>query len=438
MGSYCSPFCGRGLGRVTVKTIADLKPDVENARQHNPRNIGMIADSLQEVGAARSIVIDEDNIIIAGNGVIEAAAQVGIENVRIIEADGNEIIAVRRSGLTPEQKRRLAYFDNRTAELATWDAGQIVRDLEAEINLSGIWSPQEFEDLVGDALKGFGDEPPEPQIDRAEELREKWQTARGQIWEIASKTVVGKSHRVMCGDSTSEEDVARLMGGKRAAMVFTDPPYNVAYQDNESAESLRARNRRRDGLVVPGDAMTDEQFEDFLRDFLSLWPLEKGGAFYLCAPPGRTETQFRNALACIGDLTLRQCIVWVKDRFVFGRQDYHWRHESILYGWRDGAPHYFIDDHTQDTVWEIERPTTSEQHPTMKPVELGARAIRNSSVVGTMAFDGFLGSGTTVIAAEQTGRLCYGCDVEPKYIAVTLERMQDMGLEPRLVNQCAN
>jgi len=208
-------------------------------------------------------------------------------------------------------------------------------------------------------------------------------------------------------------------------MVFTDSPYNVSYQDNESIESLKARNRRTDGLVVGNDAMTDDEFDKFLISFLSEFPLINGGSFYLCAPAGRSETQFRIALSCVSGLTLRECIVWVKDIFVFGRQDYHWRHESILYGWKDGAAHYFVDDHTQNTVWSFDRPRISKEHPTMKPVELPYKAISNSSKNNESVFDGFSGSGTTGIACENLGRRARMIEIDPSYCAVTLQRMAD-------------
>jgi DNA modification methylase len=253
------------------------------------------------------------------------------------------------------------------------------------------------------------------QVDKAQELLEKWKVKPGDMFAL------GK-HRLICGDCTDKATVERLMGGERADMVFTDPPYNVAYQANESIESLKARNRRTDGLIVQNDAMSDEEFDRFLDSFLSQMPLKDGGAYYLCAPPGRTETQFRNALERVSGLALRECIVWVKDRFVFGRQDYHWRHESILYGWKEGASHYFVDDHTQDTVWEIQRPTVSEFHPTMKPVELPVKAIGNSSRLSEIVYEPFSGSGTTLIACEQLNRQCRACEISPAYVAVALER----------------
>ena len=256
----------------------------------------------------------------------------------------------------------------------------------------------------------------EPQIDRAAELNEKWQVKTGDLWQIGE-------HRLLCGDSTIKADVERVMRGELARMVFTDPPYNIAYQDNETIESLKARNRRTDGLTISNDSMTDAEFGVFLVAFMELFPVGAGGSFYLCSPAGNPETQFRNALNSVSGLSLRECIVWVKDVFVFGRQDYHWRHESILYGWKDGAAHYFIDDHTQDTVWMIDRPRISKEHPTMKPVELPEKAIKNSSLEFEIVYDPFLGSGTTMVACENLHRKCRGIEISPNYCAVILERM---------------
>jgi DNA modification methylase len=411
------------VGVAQIKTIADLTPDPQNARRHNPRNVGMLERSLNEVGAARSIVIDEDGVILAGNATIEAAAQAGIERVQVVEADGDTIIAVRRTGLTAEQKTKLALYDNRVAELAEWEPG-VLAELAVDFDLSDLFTAVEFADLAQPVLPepgGGGDE-----FDATPEEGET-RTHTGELWSI------GGVHRLVVGDCTDAATVSLLMDGERAVLVFEDPPYNVAYQDNESIESLKARNRRTDGKIVENDAMTDEQFDTFLDAFIAALPLAPGGAYYLCAPPGHPETQFRNALNRVSGCELRQCIVWIKDRFVFGRQDYHWRHESILYGWKEGAAHYFVDDRTQDTVWEIARPTDSPDHPTQKPIALPIRAIENSSRLGDIVFDGFLGSGTTLIAAHRTGRRCYGCEISPRYADVILRRAEAEGLECELL-----
>ncbi len=289
-----------------------------------------------------------------------------------------------------------------------------------------------LDEIAAEAGIDLNLEPPEDpgaQIDRAAELQEKWGTALGQVWELGD-------HRLAVGDCTDPQAVESVMRGERADLVWSDPPFNVSYQANESIESLQARHRRTDGLVLECDSMSDAQFDIFLDAVLISLPLKEGGAFYLCAPPGRTEGQFRNALDRAKKLSLRQCIVWVKNQFVFGRQDYHWRHESILYGWAEGESHYFVDDRTQDTVWEIDRPGQSPNHPTTKPVELAERAIRNSSKENEIVFDGFVGSGTCIVACERLGRKARAIEIDPGYCAVTIQRWVDMtGGEPRLLHR---
>lgn len=197
------------------------------------------------------------------------------------------------------------------------------------------------------------------------------------------------------------------------------------------ASELSARHRRRDGAVVANDNQTPEELTTFLSSVFSILPLVKGGAFYICAPAGDRYISF---LQACGDCSLqvRQGLCWAKQQMVFGRQDYHYQHELIIYGWMAGASHYFVDDRTQTSVWQVDRPHTSAEHPTMKPVELPSKAIVNSSQRGEYIYDPFLGSGTTLIAAEQLGRICYGMEIEPKYVAVILQRAKDIGLTPRL------
>uniref|UniRef100_A0A6H1ZDM8 Putative methyltransferase n=1 Tax=viral metagenome TaxID=1070528 RepID=A0A6H1ZDM8_9ZZZZ len=384
---------------MTEATLADLIPDPRNARRHNPRNIGMIVDSLHQVGAARSIVIDEDNVILAGNGVIEAAAEAGIMDVRIIEASGNEIIAVKRSGLTPEQKTKLALFDNRTAELADWDA-DILNGLD--IDLGDLWFDNELAEM------GIGlDEPtedPGPQIDKAAELQEKWQTKRGQVWEI------GK-HRLMCGDSTSAEDVGRLMGGEKAAMMWADPPYHV-------------------GKVFEGDLHEGNVWDDsFQRAWLNvaMGALDPKAQRYICFAPARS----RDAILCYEP---KRLLVWCKPFALMRANAWDWAYEFVAWCYDGDEPAYF--DKPMGTAsfdWQeiasVIHGHEGRHHITQKPIGLPSLHIGASSPDGALVYDPFLGSGTTMVAAEQTGRVCYGMEVEPKYCAVTLERMSGMGLE---------
>ncbi len=388
-----------------IVEVASLVPNPRNPNKHPAEQLRIYAKVLLYQGWRKAIVVsNQSGKIVTGVGAYLTCIAEGWPSAPVDYQDFENA--------ADEMAHLLA--DNRLPQMSELDGVALAKILEEELpgwDLELIGGP----DLqLSNAINGDT----QPQIDRAAELREEWKTESGQIWQLGE-------HRLLCGDCTKAEDVARVMDGKKAHLIFTDPPYNVSYQNNESIESLKARNRRTDGAVISNDAMSDEQFDVFLDSFLNHWPLRDGGAYYVCAPAGRTETQFRFALHRVSGLEIRQCIVWVKDVFVFGRQDYHWRHESILYGWREGAAHYFVDDHTQDTDWNIDRPSVSPDHPTTKPVELSVRAIKNSSKTDELVFDGFLGSGTTLIACENLQRRCFAMEIDPGYVAVTLQRWAD-------------
>ncbi len=267
-------------------------------------------------------------------------------------------------------------------------------------------------------LKYLADPEQEKKEDVVPDPPKKAKTKQGDLYILGD-------HRLLCGDATKAEDVKILMDGKKADMVFTDPPYGVGYQMNETVASLKKRNRRLDGKVVTNDALGEADLHKLLSAALAVIPLKKGGVFYMMAPAGPPETTFRNALKGDSELFLKACVVWVKDVFVFGRQDYHYRHESMLYGWRKGQAHYYVDDRTQDSVWEIPRPRESKMHPTMKPVALVQKAISNSSRSAERVCDPFLGSGTTIIAAEKLERKCYGMEIDPIYCDVIVARWEE-------------
>jgi site-specific DNA-methyltransferase (adenine-specific) len=215
----------------------------------------------------------------------------------------------------------------------------------------------------------------------------------------------------MCGDSTRSEDVVRLLGDEVVDLLWSDPPWGC-----------QIRGRTKKALTIVNDDLGADGTRALVAAALRLAPLRPGGAFYVAAPAGpELHLAFLLALEDAG-LTAHQTLAWVKDRFVLGHADYHARHENLLYGWKDGRAHYFVKDRTQDTVWEIPRPARSTSHPTMKPVELVARAIRNSSTPGQLVYDPFAGSGSTLVAAEQTGRRCRAMELDPRYAQVILER----------------
>lgn len=236
--------------------------------------------------------------------------------------------------------------------------------------------------------------------------------------------ILKSTHRLLCGDSTKAEDVERLMDGQKADLWITDPPYNVALGMNETPEQARSRNRRTDGKVVSNDHMPDADFRQFLIKcfYVAFDVLKPGSSFYIWHADSE-GLNFRGAVADCGQKT-RQCLIWKKSSLIMGRQDYQWRHEPCLYGWREGASHNWYSDRKQTTILEFDKPSRSEEHPTMKPVALFAYQIGNSTASQQLIYDSFLGSGTTLIAAEQLGRKCYGMEISPQYCDVIVKRWE--------------
>lgn len=238
-----------------------------------------------------------------------------------------------------------------------------------------------------------------------------------------------RCHRLLCGDSTKAEDVGRLMGGEKARLVWTDPPYGVNYGAKlEAANPMGYRVRQ-----IENDNLAPAQLEVFIRAALRQCADNTlpGAAIYVACPAGTLLPVLIASFTGSG-FDFHWGLVWVKDQLVLGRGDYHFKHENILYGWKPDGAHYFTADRTQTSVFEIPRPKASEEHPTMKPPALVAAMLDNSSVPGDAVYDPFLGSGTTMVAAEGLGRLCYGMEISAPYTAVCLERMAGMGLSPRL------
>ena len=410
-----------------MSKISDLTPDAQNAKAHNPRNVGMIVNALHEVGAARSIVIDEDGNILAGNATIEAAAEAGIENLQIVEADGETIVAVRRTGLTDAQKTRLKYFDNRTAELADWNPDVILADLEAGVDLDDIFTDIELEDFGWEPDKA---EDPGADMDKADELQEKWGVKRGDLFVIPSQSVEGKSHRILCGDSTDAEDVAKLMGEERARLFATDPPYGC------DAGNIGFTAQRDDIEAITKDDLEGKDMQVFLESVFACWLpfLLDDCAWYLWHPMLTQGYFAAAAAAAAADLIIHRQIIWVKEQFIFGRGDYHWQHELCFYGWRKGNRPRFLGERNQSSVWRIAwgEKRSEVGHPTAKPPELFVIPMRNHLEHGEICAEPFLGSGSQIVAAEQTGRIAFGSEICEKYVAVCLERLQGLGLSPEL------
>lgn len=372
--------------------VGKLKPYDKNTRKHEDYDVSQIAKSIEQYGFNDPIGIwGKDNIIVEGHGRLLAAKKLGMDKVPCIRLDN----------LTDEQRREYAIMHNKTAELSAWDFDLLAAEIP-ELDFSGFdidWGlPADEEET-----EITEDEPPE--VDEEHEPI----CQLGDIWQLGE-------HRLMCGDSTDKITIEKLLEGNfgKIDIVLTDPPYNVAY-----------KGKTKDELEIENDAMEQEEFEGFLSSSFEIIneTLKKGGAFYIWHA-SRSQREFENALNNVG-LQVRQQLIWVKNSMVLGRQDYQWRHEPCFYGWKEGT-HDWYSDRKQTTVLEFDRPTANKEHPTMKPISLMAYQIKNSTKKGDIVFDGFGGSGSTLIACEQTGRKCYTCEIDPKYCDVIIKRWENL------------
>ncbi len=373
--------------------LSGLILDPHNARRHNDRNLALIEQALREVGAARSVVVDETGTILAGNATVEAASRAGIARVRVIDADGSELVAVRRSGLTPEQKRRLALYDNRAAELATWDT-EVLASLADETDLSQLWEPDELADLLGIEppvveLDGDLDAVPDPPADPV--------TQPGDLWLLGE-------HRLLCGDATNASDVRRLMNGERSPLMPTDPPYLVNYQGGNHPQSW-----------------SNTFFVAFLQTALAeaLTPNPALYQFHASARQALVEQAWR---AC--GLLVHQQLIWVKARPVLTHSHYLWQHEPCFYGWVQGKQPSRKPPTNATTVWQVEQTgEPSGLHPTQKPMELIRRMVEAHTRVGEVVYEPFAGSGTALVACELTGRRCFALEQAPAFCDVVVQRV---------------
>ena len=371
------------LNVVTMK-IADLKAYENNPRK-NEKAVDAVANSINSFGFKVPVIIDKNNVVVAGHTRLLACKKLGIDEVPCVIADD----------LTEDQIKAFRIADNKTAELADWDFDKLKEELGSiDIDMEQFG----FTDLE----KIMDREVMEDEFDENEALPENPYAKKGDVF------ILGK-HRVMCGDATSKEDVLKLVDGKITDMIFTDPPYNVDYEGSN-------------GMKIQNDKQKDTDFKDFLlKSFKNMAEVTKPGGSIYCCHADTEGLNFRSAFIEAG-FKLAECLVWVKNSLVLGRQDYHWRHEPILYGWKEGGSHYFIEDRTQDTVWEYNKPKANDLHPTMKPLELVGRAIKNSSRKDGLVLDLFGGSGSTLIAAEQIQRSTYLMEIDERYVDVIVKR----------------
>lgn len=387
--------------------IDKLIPFHNNSRVHDEKNLKAINASIDRFNWLQPIVVDKDGVIIMGHGRREAALELGMTDVPVLVADWlteNEVAAAREA-------------DNMTQDLSFFDFEKLNMNLE-EIDWLDV-DMSEFGFKLDDELFGEAEEDDYTE-EQAQEAPSRVQ--RGEIWQLGE-------HRLMCGDSTSETDVEALMGGGsiEADLLLTDPPYNVALGSHDSVEEARQRHRRTDGLLIENDSFdSEEDFEEFLvKAFgIAISHVRAGGSFYIWHADSMSY-RFRGACARAG-MQIRQNLIWNKNTFTLGRQDYQWRHEPCLYGWKDGAAHYFVDDRTQSTVLDYDKPSRSEDHPTMKPVALISKLIENSTKKNEIVLDVFGGSGTTLIASEQLKRKCYMMELDQHFCDVIIDRWENL------------
>jgi site-specific DNA-methyltransferase (adenine-specific) len=375
---------------IYVLPIKELTPDPNNARIHKRKSLDALCESLSTFGQRKPILITKDKVVIAGNGTLAAA--------QILEWQTINCTYVP-SEWSQQQITAYALADNATAELSTWDEDLLqvqlegLKDLEANLGVLGL--PKVKTNL--------------DDIKEAEDFDEnKVKVQAGQLWMLGN-------NKLLCGDANNVNSYNRLLGEDKADCVWTDPPYGVAYV-GKTADALTIEN---DNLSIP-------EMAAFLTSIFNLVvdATKPGAAWYVAAPHGRVGLAFSQALDALD--VWRHSLVWVKNTLVMGRADYHYKHEVIYYGWTPGGPHKWTGDRKQDTLFHFDKPARSEEHPTMKPVALIAAMIANSTAPDDVILDPFIGSGSTLLAAEQLGRRCYGIDIEPKYCAATITRWQNL------------
>lgn len=367
----------------------ELIPYPKNAKQHDKAQVKNIANSIRRFGWQQEAVVTQDNVLVIGHGRRLAAMMLKCEMpVKIIDQKAEE--------LTDEDIRELRIADNKTNE-SPWDVDLLAEDLEG-LDFDGFdfdFDLPEDEDPVVITEDDY-DKP----------LPEEPKSKLGDIYQLGR-------HRLMCVDSTDVNQVEKLLDGALADLLVTDPPYNVDYQGGTS-----------DQLKIQNDSMSDGAFREFLQEafFCANSVMKPGAAFYIWHADSEGYN-FRTACKEVG-WTVRQCLIWNKNSLVMGRQDYQWKHEPCLYGWKDGAGHTWNSDRKQTTVIDFDRPKRNDIHPTMKPIGLFDYLIRNSSKAGELVLDTFGGSGTCIMACEQDGRRCYTMELDPRYVDAIIDRWE--------------
>lgn len=375
---------------IKVQKTEDLIPYEKNPR-HNEGAITAVAKSIEKFGFKVPIVVDASNVIVNGHTRLKAAKYLGLKEVPTIIADD----------LTPEQIKAFRLADNKVGEIATWDEELLNAELDELADLDFDMTEFGFDlpDIEGEEVEVIEDE-------FEEELPAEPISKLGDIYQLGR-------HRLMCGDSTNSLEVEKLMGNKKADLLITDPPYNVAYE-----------GKGKEALTIKNDSKETNEFHSFLYEAFSaaINNMKLGSSFYVWYASSEV-VNFHTALEEAGFL-VKQELIWNKNSMVLSRQDYHWKHEPCLYGWASGGSHSWYSDRKQTTILNFDRPTVNKEHPTMKPVALFDYQIKNSSKQGDCILDLFGGSGTTLIACEQNEREAYLMELDPRYVDVIIARWE--------------
>lgn len=364
----------------------DLRPEDEEYQK--------IKNSIKEFGYVAPIIINSDMTVIGGHQRLKVLQDLGYTEIEcnVVNLDKNQ-----EKALNIALNKISGEWDNDKLEAILAE----LKETDIDMNITGF-SNDEIDDILKDIM---GSNEDDFDLEEALEEIEEPITKVGDIWKL------GK-HRLLCGDSTQQEEVMRLMNNQEADMLLTDPPYNVDYEGTAGK--------------IENDNMNETEFYNLLIDaFKNMHSVAKSGCPIYVFHADTEGLNFRNAFKNAG-FKLAQCLVWVKNTFVMGRQDYQWKHEPILYGWKEGKAHYFIDSRSQNTVLEFDKPTRNAEHPTMKPIDLLVYLIKNSSKENDIILDLFGGSGSTLIAAEQIQRTCYTMELDPKYCDVIIKRWENL------------
>ena len=377
------------------RKCADLKPYENNARI-NDKAIDAVANSIRDFGMNNPILIDENNVVVAGHARLKALEKLHIEETPVLVL----------SDLSEDKIKAFRIADNSTAQLAEWDLQKLQAELDSfDIEMEQYGLQEQLDKIQQQIDADMAADLEEDEVPEPDEINQPI-TEEGDIWKLGR-------HFLMCGDCTKEEHVKKLLNETKIDLFVTDPPYNVDYE-----------GKTKEALTISNDDMDEEEYLSFLKSAFSNADayMKSGAAFYIWHADSHGLTVRLASEEVLGKI--RKCLVWIKSTFVLGMQDYQWKHEPCLYGWKDGAAHFFIDDRKQSTVMEYDKPQKNEEHPTIKPLGLIKQLIINSSKPNQTVYDAFCGSGTTLIACEKLNRTCYAMELKPKFCDVIIKRWE--------------